>query len=313
MHTTFNTPRKAARLLIATATVGALLAGGASAASAIPPRPATAIQAYGAIHQTAANKALVLHYFGQLVNRGNLGAIDPFVEPGYIEHDPTRATGPKALRAWASGLKTAHPQSRATVKKVIAQGDLVVLYSNLILEPGSKGTALVDIFRIAKGRIAEHWDVQQQVPDSTASGHDMFSTLSTPRLPGPDPRASSAYSEKVALGMMIGLAVDHDLTALDRYAAADYIQHSPTALDGTASAKETFGKIFAQFPGFTASPKRVITEGDYVAIHSHYKTSAKNPGTSIVDLLRVRNGKVVEHWDVVQPIPATSANSNTMF
>lgn len=312
MSIPLSTPRKAARLLIATATVGVLLAG-ASAASAAPPRSTSATQAYGASHQTRANKALVLHYVDQLLNHGKLAVIDRFVEPGYIEHDPTRATGAKALREWASDLKTAHPESHATVKKVITQGNLVVLYSNLILEPGSKGTALVDIFRIDKGKIAEHWNVQQQVPDSTASGHDMFSTLSTPRLPGPDPRASSTDSEKIALGMMLGLTVDHDVTALDRYAAADYYQHSPTAVDGTAAAKETFSKIYAQYPGFTASPKRVIAEGDYVAIHSHYKLGADDAGMAIVDLLRVRNGKVVEHWDVVQQLPATSANDNTMF
>ena len=60
--------------------------------------------------------------------------------------------------------------------------------------------------------------------------------------------------------------------------------------------------------------KRVIAEGDLVAIHAHYRTSLEDRGQSVVDIFRVgRDGKIVEHWDVGQDVPATSANDNTMF
>ena len=58
----------------------------------------------------------------------------------------------------------------------------------------------------------------------------------------------------------------------------------------------------------------MIAEGDPVAIHSHYRTGPGDRGQSVVDIFRVRaDGKIVEHWDVVQDVPETSANDNTMF
>lgn len=312
MHLPSNGTRKAARLLVAAATSGALLAG-ASAASAAPPRSSPVAPLYGADQLTAANKALVVHFFDRLFNRGNLAVVDRFVKPDYVQHNPMLADGPKALRDWVTGLKAAYPESHVTIKHAIAQGDLVILHSNFVLEPGTKGTAAVDIFRLEKGRIAEHWDVLQQVPDTTADANDMFSTVSTPRLPGPDPRASAAVTKRVGLALFKGLTVDHDLTAYDRYVADSSYQHTPGVANGTAAAKECLAKVLADSPDLSASIRRVVVEGDYVAIHSHYKSAPDDRGLARVDLLRIRHGKVVEHWDVVQPVPENSVNDNTMF
>ncbi|WP_046710206.1 hypothetical protein, partial [Streptomyces europaeiscabiei] len=60
-------------------------------------------------------------------------------------------------------------------------------------------------------------------------------------------------------------------------------------------------------------PKSFIAEGDLVAVHNNDKTSPDDRGNAVVDLFRVRNGKIVEHWDVTQAVSATSANDNTMF
>ena len=63
----------------------------------------------------------------------------------------------------------------------------------------------------------------------------------------------------------------------------------------------------------TVGTFRVVAEGDLVAVHSHYVNAPGERGQAVVDLFRVRNGKIVEHWDVLQDVPATSANDNTMF
>lgn len=312
MHAPSNSTGNAARLFIAAATAGALLAG-ASVASAAPPRSAPVTPVYGADQRTAANKTLVVHFFDQLFNHGDLAVVDRYVEPDYTQHNPTLADGAKALRDWVTGLKAAYPESHVTIKHVIAQGDLVILHSNFVLEPGTKGTAAFDIFRLEKGKIAEHWDILQPVPDSTADGNDMFSTLSTPRLPGPDPHVSAAVTKRVGLALFEGLTIDHDLTAYDRYVAAFAEEHTPGIANGTAAAKEYLAGLFAKSPDLSAGVKRVVVEGDYVAIHSHYKTTADDRGMARLDLFRVRSGKVVEHWDVAQPVPETSANDNTMF
>jgi len=72
-------------------------------------------------------------------------------------------------------------------------------------------------------------------------------------------------------------------------------------------------------PYFTKNPtarseiKRAVAEGDLVFLHVHAKSSETDRGMAVVDIFRVENGKVVEHWDVVQPIPEKANNSNTMF
>jgi predicted SnoaL-like aldol condensation-catalyzing enzyme len=313
---TVNTPwhgmRKAARILIAAVSAGALLAG-ASSASAAPRQAAPATPVHAGSQQAAANKALVLHVFGQLFNRGNLAVIDTFVRPDYIQHNPTLPTGAQALRDFVTGLKASYPDSHVVVKHALAEGNLVILHSNFVLENGSKGTAVFDIFRIQHGKIAEHWDVLQQVPDSTVNGHTMFSTLSTPRLPWPDPHASTTATKQAGTALLTGITAHRDVTAYDRHATDPYYQHNPQLGDGITAAKQYFTSLFAAYPDFSGSTKRVIAEGDYVAVHSHIKLTADDPGLAVVDLLRVRNGKAVEHWDVVQPVPTTSANDNTMF
>ncbi|MBO4253118.1 nuclear transport factor 2 family protein [Streptomyces griseorubiginosus] len=255
---------------------------------------------------------MVVHFMDQLFNHGNLAVIDRFVRPDYIQHNPNSPDGPDALRRLVTGLRAEHPQLHVTVQRAIAEGDLVLLHSHSVSEPGDKGDAIVDIFRIQDGRIAEHWDVIQPVPDTTVSGNDMFSTLSAPQRQWPDPSVSTAASKRVATAMFNEVTQDRDATALDRYAVDPFYQHNPQSPNGTAAAKAFFSSVLEN-PGFSVSVKRVIAEGDYVAFHALYKFAPNDPGNAVLDLYRVRDGKVVEHWDVIQPVPAASANDNTMF
>jgi predicted SnoaL-like aldol condensation-catalyzing enzyme len=104
-----------------------------------------------------------------------------------------------------------------------------------------------------------------------------------------------------------------DLTAVDRHAGEPYIQHNPGQPNGVAGAREQFASAFAGAPDLSITVKRVIAEGDLVAFHHHFKLAADDPGAAVIDIFRVRDGKVVEHWDVIQPVAAASANDNTMF
>lgn len=101
-----------------------------------------------------------------------------------------------------------------------------------------------------------------------------------------------------------------------KYISPDkYIQHNPDGKDG----RDTFIKGFAAYvekSKYQAIIKRVIAEGDIVVVHSHGftdPTDSKDRGEASVDIFRVENGKIVEHWDVIQPVPEKSNNSNTMF
>ncbi|UUZ87209.1 ester cyclase [Paenibacillus sp. P26] len=230
-------------------------------------------------------------------------------------HRPQPAVpgGPEAVRSVVTGLRTAYPEMHVIIERVIAEDDLVLLHTHAVLEPGTRGQAMVGIFRVRDGKIVEHWEVMQPVPDSGVNGNDMFSTLTTPAGQSPDLAVSTAASKQVALAMFDEVTVDRDVTTFDRYGADPFYQHNPQSPNGIAAAKEQFTSAFAVNPDLSISLKRVIAEGDYVAFHHHFQLNADDLGAAVVDIFRVRDGKVVEHWDVIQLVPATSANDNTMF
>jgi predicted SnoaL-like aldol condensation-catalyzing enzyme len=101
--------------------------------------------------------------------------------------------------------------------------------------------------------------------------------------------------------------------AVERYVGDRYTQHNPLAGDGTGPFVEFVKGFRGQFPELSVEIKRVVAEGDLVVTHGLIKTSADDRGTAAADIFRVEDGKVVEHWDVLQPVPETSANDNTMF
>ncbi|MBA2527117.1 MAG: nuclear transport factor 2 family protein [Pyrinomonadaceae bacterium] len=101
--------------------------------------------------------------------------------------------------------------------------------------------------------------------------------------------------------------------AVAKYLGSKYIQHNPDAPDGPDAFIEFVSGFASQFPKSCLDIKRAIAEGDLVVTHSLLKTSPEDRGTAAADIFRLEGGKVVEHWDVLQPVPETAANDNTMF
>ncbi len=191
---------------------------------------------------------------------------------------------------------------------------MVLLHSRTVLMPGlPAGMAVFDIFRYQDGKIAEHWDILQNVPDTTANGNDMFATLSRPQTETPEQRWFTAYNKKLVTAFLDELLVKKDLAAIDAYVGTEYHEHSPNIRDGVAGVKAGLGAYFAQFPQLSVTLKRVIAQGDLVAVHSHYVDTPGERGRAVIDLFRVRDGKIVEHWDASQDVPETAANDNTLF
>jgi predicted SnoaL-like aldol condensation-catalyzing enzyme len=101
--------------------------------------------------------------------------------------------------------------------------------------------------------------------------------------------------------------------AVAKYVGTEYIQHNPNTADGAAAFIENINGVIARSPQLSVEIKRVIAEGDLVVTHDLVKLAPEDRGLAGIDIFRLRDGKIVEHWDVRQPVPERAANDNTMF
>ena len=101
--------------------------------------------------------------------------------------------------------------------------------------------------------------------------------------------------------------------ARDRYLGATYTQHNPTAPDGAEIFPTLITGLFAQAPEASFHLKRAIAEDDLVVLHYNLKMFPDDLGQAVVDIFRIEGGRIVEHWDVIQPVPSDTTNDNGMF
>ncbi|SEO51449.1 Predicted SnoaL-like aldol condensation-catalyzing enzyme [Nitrosospira multiformis] len=106
---------------------------------------------------------------------------------------------------------------------------------------------------------------------------------------------------------------EHKVEEAVKVMADNYIQHNPKVPDGKAAFVSFFTGFFPKNPEAKSRIIRSAADGDLVWLHVHATNGANDRGQAIIDIFRVKNGKIVEHWDVIQAVPETAANKNTMF
>ena len=113
--------------------------------------------------QEEANLALVLAMFEHVLNPMDARAVDRFIAPDYIQHNQLAEPGRDGLKRFLDMIRDQTPEAVHDVKRAFVDGDHVTVHSHVRRWPGDLGWAVIDIFRIADGLIAEHWDVMQDV------------------------------------------------------------------------------------------------------------------------------------------------------
>jgi predicted SnoaL-like aldol condensation-catalyzing enzyme len=124
--------------------------------------------------QEEANLQLVRDMFAHVLNPMDSAAVDRFVAPGYIQHSQLAPPGRDALKAFLDMIRAQTPEAVHDVKRMFVDGDHVTVHYHVRRCRGDKGWAVIDIFRVEDGMIAEHWDVMQDVVEGGPNPNSPF-------------------------------------------------------------------------------------------------------------------------------------------
>jgi len=126
------------------------------------------------VQQMEANKKAVVAFYETAINQKDFDAAAKFLGPRYTQHNPVAADGPEGLKGFLAFLREKFPNAKSEIKRVFADGDFVIVHVHAVREPGTRGNAIIDIFKLENGKVVEHWDVTQPVPEKAANNNGMF-------------------------------------------------------------------------------------------------------------------------------------------
>jgi predicted SnoaL-like aldol condensation-catalyzing enzyme len=128
----------------------------------------------GAQTQQEANKKIVVDFYDKALNQKDFEAASKYLGARYTQHNPNAPDGPEGFKTFLQFLKEKSPASRSEIKRVFADGDFVIVHVHAVREPGTRGNAIIDIFKLENGKVVEHWDVVQPIPEKAANTNGMF-------------------------------------------------------------------------------------------------------------------------------------------
>lgn len=138
----------------------------------------------------------------------------------------------------------------------------------------------------------------------------MIGTFSAAHAKTPD---RDLQKEEANRKLVLDFINTNDVDTAMTYISDKYKQHNPTVADGKDGVTAFFRDLRTRYPKLNARVVHIAADGDLVWVHAHLTRFPEDPGFALVDIFRVENGKFVEHWDVMQPVPENTTNSNSMF
>jgi predicted SnoaL-like aldol condensation-catalyzing enzyme len=244
---------------------------------------------------------LVLEATNALFNQRDSTAVDRYFSPRYVEHAVVLGGGVDDLRTVIDKLP---PQFRHERPRVFGSDGLVVAHG---LDHGFGPDPAVgcDLWRVADGRIVEHWDAHQPWVADTVNGHTMVDGPVEVTRPDETSQSRALVEDFVRLIMMGG-----DRSQIACFFAGDnFIQHNPQIEDGVTGLGAAIQS--GVWEAVVERVHRIVAEGEFVFTQGEGQLHGKP--TAFYDIFRVERGKLAEHWDVVFPKPAQLRHQNGLF
>jgi len=233
-------------------------------------------------------------------------SVKKYIHPDLIQHNPFVPTGRDALIGFLPTFK--QTGIKYTNHRIIQEGDFVLLHNSFANAQafGAENIVTFDVYRINNGQVQEHWDAIMPNTPPNPSGRTLTDGP-TAIIDLDKTAANKALATTIINTIISGTPAEVGAVVTNNF-LPDYKQHSPNVGDGVQAIFAAFGvEQWVYIKNY-----KVIAEGNFALTIS--EGTAKGVPSAFYDLFRFENGKVAEHWDVIQAIPTTGlANTNGMF
>ena len=236
-------------------------------------------------------------------------AVDRHFSESLIQHDPGLTDGLAGMKSFAAEVASS-PAADITIYRTLVDGDFVLLHSRYQGVARYTGPAIAfDLFRFEDGKIVEHWGGQESEAPPNLSGRTQVDGP-TEVLDREQTEANRTLVRTYRETVMVSLRFDRIEEFIE---GAHYAQHASKIGDGIARLRERIASVAKEGGRLYLTPRRFVAEGNFVLVLS--EGDLPSGPTALYDLFRLDNGKIVEHWDVLTPIPSRDQwkNSNGPF
>src|SRR6201987_5391547 len=244
-----------------------------------------------------------------IFRKKDVTAVDRYFGEPFRQHAPNLADGLAGMKSFAAEIASS-PNANVKIYRTLVDGDFVLLHSRYEGVARYGGSAIAfDLFRFKDGKIVEHWGGQEPEAPPNPSGRTQVDGP-TEVLDRERTEANRTLVRTYRETVMVSLRFDRIEEFID---GAHYAQHASKIGDGIDRLRDRIASVAKEGGRLYLTPRRFVADGNFVLVLT--EGDLPSGPTALYDLFRVENGKIVEHWDVLTPVPPRDQwkNSNGPF